>query len=149
MPQESLRYGMGKLPDKGIYALFIRCKGEKTIKIGALGRIFFPSGYYVYIGSAQRNLQHRIERHLREVKKLHWHIDYLLRHTDIVGFQAVSLTKKYEELIALELSKKYVFIPNFGSSDSFAPSHLFYSKNSDIFAEVEKILNKIYFCAED
>ncbi len=149
MPQESLRYGMEKLPDKGIYALFIRCKGEKTIKIGALGNIFFPAGYYVYIGSAQRNLQRRIGRHLRKMKKLHWHIDYLLRYTDIVGFHAVSLPKEYEELISLELSKKYGFILNFGSSDSSAPSHLFYSKNPEIFAEVEKILNKIYFCAED
>ncbi len=33
--------------------------------MGRLGRAFFPKGFYVYVGSAQRNLPQRLARHLR------------------------------------------------------------------------------------
>ncbi len=50
---------------------------------GALGSCNFPAGHYVYTGSARRNLQARITRHLSTGKKLRWHIDYLLAHPDV------------------------------------------------------------------
>ena len=43
-----------------------------------MGRFEFPAGDYVYTGSALRNLEARIRRHQSSVKKMHWHIDYLL-----------------------------------------------------------------------
>ena len=34
-------------------------------------------------GSAKRNIEQRIERHLSSNKNLHWHIDYFLENTHI------------------------------------------------------------------
>ena len=67
---------------KGIYALIIRVPHDLEIQIGALGAQNFNSGFWIYIGSAQgntsTNLEHRLRRHHRYDKKIHWHIDYLL-----------------------------------------------------------------------
>ncbi|MFP4052091.1 MAG: GIY-YIG nuclease family protein, partial [Thermoplasmata archaeon] len=64
---------------KGIYTLVIELKEDKVIEVGAIGNIDFDKGYYVYVGSAQNGLEARIERHLSDEKKIHWHIDYLLK----------------------------------------------------------------------
>ncbi len=116
---------MERLPDKGIYALLIHNPEDARIKVGSLGEIHFRKGYYVYIGSAQKSLRSRIERHLGKEKKLRWHVDYLLTLARVVDFLILKLGKECEEIIAVGLSKEYALIPKFGSSDSRAPSHLF------------------------
>lgn len=63
---------------KGIYYLNIRVKNCARIRIGSLGELFFEKGNYAYVGSAMNSLENRIARHLRNEKKIHWHIDYLL-----------------------------------------------------------------------
>ena len=63
---------------KGVYCLIMKVKKNIPIKIGALGKINFKKGNYVYVGSAQNNVEKRVQRHLTKEKKLHWHIDYLL-----------------------------------------------------------------------
>ena len=69
---------------KGCYCLVISLNDEKTIKIGKkLGKITFKKGHYVYVGSAMNSLKARITRHLSDEKKLHWHIDYLLKSAEI------------------------------------------------------------------
>ena len=62
------------------YQLFINVTKEINLKVGKLGRFIFPTGTYVYTGSAKKNIDKRIERHLSKKKKLHWHIDYLLNN---------------------------------------------------------------------
>ncbi len=131
MQLEYLKLEMEKLPDKGIYLLLIFKDKEEGIRVGALGKIKFYKGYYVYIGSAQRNLRKRVERHLRKEKKMKWHIDYLLSHSKIMDIFAKNYPKSYEEKIAIKLGEKYPYIPNFGSSDSRAPSHLFKINEED------------------
>jgi len=42
-----------------------------------LGEFDFPAGIRLH-GSAKRNFEARIARHLRQEKTLRWHIDYLL-----------------------------------------------------------------------
>ncbi|MDG6902673.1 MAG: GIY-YIG nuclease family protein [Nitrososphaerota archaeon] len=69
--------------DSGLYQLVIRLKRKQSIGVGRLGRFAFPSGYYVYTGSARRGLESRIARHLRKEKRLRWHVDYVLRYGDI------------------------------------------------------------------
>ena len=134
MQRGYLKSEMEKLPDEGIYLLLIfKHKGEE-IKVGALGKIKFDVGYYVYVGSAQRNLRKRIERHFRKEKKIRWHIDYLLSHAKILDFYAKNYPKPYEEKIAIKLGKKYSYVPNFGSSDSRALSHLFKIEKGDWLA---------------
>ena len=68
---------------KGCYCLTIHLNNTKRIKVGKLGNINFKKGYYVYVGSAMNSLESRIKRHLIDEKKLHWHIDYLLKKTKI------------------------------------------------------------------
>ncbi|MFB6089230.1 MAG: DUF123 domain-containing protein, partial [Candidatus Aenigmatarchaeota archaeon] len=48
------------------------------VRIGALGKIHFQIGKYIYVGSAQNGIEQRVERHKSSDKKLFWHIDYLL-----------------------------------------------------------------------
>ncbi|MGE5336851.1 MAG: DUF123 domain-containing protein, partial [Gemmatimonadota bacterium] len=60
------------------YQLLIEIARPLRCAIGRLGVFDFPAGRYLYTGSARRNLDARIARHLRGIKRLHWHIDYLL-----------------------------------------------------------------------
>ncbi|HEU0021593.1 MAG TPA: GIY-YIG nuclease family protein [Dehalococcoidia bacterium] len=69
---------------KGSYALVLLLSANRELTIGKLGRFSFPSGCYLYFGSALNGLESRLKRHLRPDKKLHWHIDYLSRPAWIV-----------------------------------------------------------------
>ncbi len=44
----------------------------------------FSKGYYIYPGSAKKNLELRIKRHRRKSKNQHWHIDYLLADNNVI-----------------------------------------------------------------
>ena len=113
--------------DSGIYALLIHCN-NMTIIVGKLGKIHFASGYYVYIGSAQKNLKKRIARHYRKNKKIKWHIDYLLQDAIVTMHITAPLPKFCEEKIAMSLQEQFAYVHGFGSSDSHAKSHLFYGE---------------------
>ena len=60
------------------YQLTIHLKNKVTLTIGKLGTFEFPAGDYIYTGSAKKNIEARISRHLSRQKSLKWHIDYLL-----------------------------------------------------------------------
>ena len=47
--------------NSGIYNLIILLRKDAIIIIGKLGKFSFPKGYYVYTGSAKKNLSSRIE----------------------------------------------------------------------------------------
>lgn len=66
------------------YQLLIEVKAMVQISVGRLGLCRFPAGRYIYTGSAKRNLEARIARHLSREKRLHWHIDYLLLHPAVI-----------------------------------------------------------------
>ncbi len=113
---------------KGVYCLFIEVLKPIKISVGKLGRIKFEKGNYVYIGSAQNNLEKRIERHLRKNKKKFWHIDYLLDNRNVkIKEVSYKLTESKEEecKIARLISQYAKSIKNFGSSDCKCKSHLY------------------------
>jgi Uri superfamily endonuclease len=60
------------------YQLLIEVAAPVRIAVGRFGEFTFPAGLYCYTGSAVRNFEARIRRHLSSVKKMRWHIDYLL-----------------------------------------------------------------------
>lgn len=97
------------------------------MKIGALGEITFCSGCYVYIGSAQKNLRQRIERHLRKEKRLFWHIDYLLDNgaASVVKVFYREGDKAQECIAAKQIARENRSVLGFGCSDCFCKSHLF------------------------
>jgi len=114
---------------KGIYCLLIHFLKKRELRIGKLGVFCFPAGFYIYVGSAQNNLDRRIERHLRAEKKLHWHIDYLLKHGSVISVYTYKGNKSAECKLSRIVSKrKDVIVPvkGFGSSDCACESHLYF-----------------------
>lgn len=69
------------MPIKGNYTLIIVVNAPIRIR-AAKHDWRFQRGYYAYTGSAMGNnatsLRQRVERHVRKMKKRHWHIDYFL-----------------------------------------------------------------------
>ncbi len=63
--------------DAGIYGLVLRVSRPRRVVAGKLGHRRLAAGWYVYVGSAKRNLAARLTRHLRHEKRMRWHIDYL------------------------------------------------------------------------
>ncbi len=112
--------------DRGSYLILYRLPRKRHIEIGGLGKVTFKQGYYIYVGSAMKNLSQRVERHRRIIKKPHWHIDYF---SGFAEFQA-SLPVRSEDDLECELALAISSIsersvPGFGSSDCSCPSHLF------------------------
>lgn len=70
--------------DKGTYTLVLYLKGSRRIRVGSLGWIDFPEGYYAYTGSAMNGLRARVHRHLLREKAKYWHIDYLVPHMRVM-----------------------------------------------------------------
>jgi Uri superfamily endonuclease len=108
------------------YQLSIDVDRPVRVRVGRLGRFLFPAGRYVYTGSAKRNLEARIARHLRKEKTLRWHIDWLLSAPGVV---VVSVKRSGESECALnQRAGGTVVAPGFGASDcrSGCRSHLRY-----------------------
>jgi len=112
------------------YQLLLTVRETLQIKVGKLGVFTIPAGYYIYTGSAKKNMQARIARHRRKDKPLHWHIDYLTSHAQI----EISAVRFFDEE-ECQLNQKQsgrVLIPGFGASDcrSGCVSHLKYLGDS-------------------
>ena len=122
--------------DSGSYLLLIHNDRDRKISVGRLGKIYFRKGYYIYTGSARHSLSKRIKRHQRITKKIHWHIDYILKEMKLL--KTFSIIKKEREEIQLAermLTIADDFIKGFGASDSSLISHLTYFKYSPMKSE--------------
>ncbi len=97
------------------YQIEIDVERSVRIRVGRLGRFQFPAGRYVYTGSARRNIEARIARHLRQQKALHWHIDWLLAAPG-VRIAAVKRLVESECTLNQALGGRIV-VPDFGASD--------------------------------
>ena len=120
---------------KGCYCLIIKLDKNSTIRIGKkLGKIEFKKGYYVYVGSAMNSLEARIKRHLSDEKKLHWHIDYFLKESEIEKVICNVSPKKVECELSQFIASRTCGIESFGCSDCDCESHLYYfeSKNQAV-----------------
>jgi len=113
--------------NSGVYLAIFRLSRTRTIAIGRLGRFTFQRGHYLYVGSAQRNLQARLARHGRRRKPKRWHIDYLSAKAPLVGALVLRGPKSWECRLAAILAKRYLRpIARFGASDCRCGGHLFY-----------------------
>jgi sugar fermentation stimulation protein A len=115
--------------DRGCYLLILRLRKGATIEVGKLGKVRFRKGYYTYVGSAQRFLSKRVERHRRLRKRLFWHIDYLRSvaefHTVLPIRTSDDLECKVAGAVKLVADGE---VPGFGASDCSCTSHLFWSE---------------------
>jgi sugar fermentation stimulation protein A len=119
----------GKLveADSGSYLVMLELPQAETIETGALGPLRYEAGWYLYAGSARKNLSHRVKRHLRRRKKRHWHIDYLSLHGGQIKAYPIYSCRNLEcELAGALKNLGGQGIPRFGSSDCSCESHLFY-----------------------
>ena len=109
---------------KGSYFLVIRLGEEKVIR--TKGRAFeLKPGYYVYVGSAMNSLEKRVARHFRREKKLHWHIDYLLKEAELLRAYLIPSDAKLEEKLSLEVSRFGEAVPGFGAGDVKVNTNLY------------------------
>jgi Uri superfamily endonuclease len=132
------------MDNAGTHALVILSQDRLILPIGKLGTYNFPSGYYIYVGSALRGLDGRLKRHLRVEKLLHWHIDYLLLQTRIIQIWYSLCNERLEcewNTILSELPGATPFIPGFGSSDCRCRTHLTYFLTTPPFDSFRQELN--------
>lgn len=114
--------------DKNLYVAVFNLARAQNIGIGRLGRVYFPQGIYLYVGSAQRNLSARIERHDRKEKPLRWHIDYLSVRAAMLGVIVIPAPRERECEVARELAELYeLVVPGFGASDCRCGGHLLWA----------------------
>ncbi|MCP5063366.1 MAG: GIY-YIG nuclease family protein [Ignavibacteriae bacterium] len=123
-----------------MYVLEISIKSKLVLNHKILGELELNKGYYYYVGSAQRNLTQRVERHLRKDKKLHWHIDYLTTHpkVKIKNTYLIPNKDKNEECkLVKKLEQNFDCshaIKGFGNSDcNVCISHLLFRKEKITF----------------
>lgn len=131
---------------KGSYLLIIKLENDAKITIGKLGEVEFNKGFYVYVGSALNGLEQRIQRHLRENKKTHWHIDYLLKHVTVSDIFYKENNAREECIIAKKFEGTLPSILGFGCSDCKCKSHLFYGTYNEIKQVIDGLNMKSYSC---
>lgn len=121
----------------GIYILIIQLNKNIDVTVGKLGKLPFQKGLYAYVGSAQTNLEKRIQRHHRKEKRTFWHIDYLLQspNSKIVKVYHKTANKTEECTIANMIAAETEFVAGFGCSDCHCKSHLFHIKDYDFLRE--------------
>jgi len=127
---------------KGSYVLLIQLPEEQTITIGSLKAVHFPGGYYAYVGSAMGGFKARLRHHLKDNKKTHWHIDYLLEKASVISLILCQTTDRAECAIAQAISGRFDSIPGFGSSDCRCRSHLFLAAN-EMTSTISAAINQL------
>ncbi len=122
--------------DRGAYLVILKAQGPVTFEAGALGEISIKPGYYIYIGSALKNLSKRINRHKKISKKKHWHIDYLREKTEFHIALPIRNSGDIECLLAEALKEQTENItPGFGTSDCSCHSHLYWTKTNPLHSQ--------------
>lgn len=115
----------------GTYCLLLQVDTELSLEIGRIGRYEIQPGIYVYLGSARGpgGLRTRLNRHVREGGKTHWHIDHLRKNARLLGV-FWTLDPKIHECDWRQdvngMSGASIPVPGFGASDCSAgcPAHL-------------------------
>ena len=114
----------------GVYIAVFYLPKRQHIGVGRLGRLCFRQGVYFYVGSAQRNLSARLERHSKKEKAVRWHIDYLSVKAEMLGAIMIAGPRERECKVAKELGGMFELVtPGFGASDCRCEGHLFYVKD--------------------
>ncbi|MDR0690070.1 MAG: DNA/RNA nuclease SfsA [Spirochaetaceae bacterium] len=114
--------------NRGNYLILLKIPISTEIITGALGPRLYAPGWYVYAGSARKNLSARVNRHLRKNRKQkHWHLDYLTPQAETIKALPIRSYRNLECSLAKALDDLGgTAIPGFGCSDCRCKSHLFY-----------------------
>jgi Uri superfamily endonuclease len=120
--------------DPGTYVLVLRCATSRAVRIGRLGSIRLPPGWYVYVGSAfgPGGLRARIGHHRKRAAHPHWHIDYLRRYTRLESVWYCCGVRREHEWAARigAMPGAAIVLRGFGSSDCRCATHLYWFAES-------------------
>jgi Uri superfamily endonuclease len=97
------------------YQLTIHLKNKVILTIGKLGTFEFPAGHYIYTGSAKKNIERRIIRHIGQKKSLKWHIDYLLGSQQAAIIKAERFSQP--ECVVNQNTKGLILMNRLGATD--------------------------------
>ena len=112
--------------DRGCYLALLYMNRTRSVRIGKMGPVRFPRGFYIYVGSAMANLSRRMERHRRLRKRIHWHMDWLRPHARFLETLAIRSSDRLECELARSIEGISSWsVPGFGCSDCGCRSHLF------------------------
>jgi sugar fermentation stimulation protein A len=133
-----LSHGELALKNSGSYLVILELAEAALIRAGSLGTLEYKAGWYVYAGSALKNLRQRVSRHLRKVRKQkRWHLDYLTPYAKtITAFPVCSYRNLECELAGALKAIGGKGVSGFGCSDCRAAgkgkceSHLYYFETS-------------------
>jgi len=133
--------------EPGTYALLLRPQQDITLAVGRLGVFRLPGGAYAYIGSAlgAGGIRGRVAHHLRDKRRLHWHIDAFTHQCVVEGASWVRAAEPLEccwVQLLLHLPGSRVPIRGFGSSDcpNRCPTHLVGLSPDYCVADVERVM---------
>ncbi|MDR2070890.1 MAG: DNA/RNA nuclease SfsA [Treponema sp.] len=129
-----LSHGTLAAGNGGNYLLVMEMPKDREIATGSLGRLHFRKGWYVYAGSARKNLRQRVSRHLRKVRKQkHWHMDYITPYAGKMRALPVLSYRNLECRLAADLGRLGGRpVPGFGCSDCRCGSHFFYFEEAPL-----------------
>ncbi len=115
----------------GVYCVVLRLSTSTQVTVGRLGTRRLAAGWYVYVGSAKRNLEARLRRHLRREKTLHWHVDFLRTAAVVEELWAWPWAAGAECRLSgrIQALGDGIPWPGFGASDCRCPSHLAFFRN--------------------
>jgi Uri superfamily endonuclease len=124
---------MRELINSGSYAIIYYLSNTSEMQTLRFGSIKLKPGYYVYSGSAKKNLVHRVRRHIRKEKTLKWHVDYFSILADVIPKKVFLFESKSE----CEINQHFknlggsIIIDKFGATDckSKCGSHFLYFKS--------------------
>lgn len=123
---------MGATHKTGTYILILENLSTQSIQIGKLGILTVNPGFYVYVGSAfgPGGIPARSARHKNRQKRLHWHIDYLRKNSELLEIWfSLDQTRREHQWADIVRQTPGIQLPmhGFGASDCQCPTHLFYS----------------------
>ena len=126
--------------------LLLRNKQKQNLHVGKFGQILFKPGVYAYIGSAfgPGGIKARVDRHLRQTDKKHWHIDYIKSAMTIEEVWLIYTHQRLEHRcakICADLEQAQNARPGFGSSDCDCKTHLYYYPKMPKFLDFKKQLS--------
>jgi Uri superfamily endonuclease len=137
-------YAMQNQP--GTYAIVLKPRAERSVKVGKLGILRVQDGYYIYVGSAfgPGGLSARIAHHKRKSHRSRWHIDYLRAAVEIceVWYSYDSRPREHQWAETLAAAKESTTpFPGFGSSDCSCLTHLYYFKSKPTIVSFRRRLH--------
>lgn len=115
-----------EMGNAGDYMIVLHLEEDRDIPTGSLGTLHYRKGYYVYAGSAKRNLDQRMAHHRALRKKKHWHMDYLRQECSFLAALPIRTKEDLEHRLAGRLSDIADWsVKGFGCTDCHCDSHLF------------------------